>query len=316
MATDQFTDSSKEWAVNEHAGKKLFVLPGEAGEQEVDIVSNTSTTLTVTPDLDPDPSTDDPYEIRYYYEATEYGIRAAPGKEVTWSGDLIVEGGGIIATGDQGPVTIPSGRGTRMMWIPSKGSFRAGRAGTSLWNEENIGAYSVAMGSNTTASGYISTAMGQSTIASGHSGATAMGAGTTASGGHGATAMGRLTTASGHYGTTAMGNLMTVSGNTSVGINLYGDTTARTVSADNVFVVMGGNVGINKVDPACALDMVGDIQASAVISAGTALYARGKDLFLGSGSDDGDWRIRESGGNLIFQKRESGLWVTKETISA
>ncbi len=386
MATNQFTDSTKEWTVDEHAGKKLFVLPGEAGEQEVTIVSNTATVLTVTPDLDPDPSTDDPYEIRHYFEATEYGIRAAPGKDVTWSGDLIVEGGGIVATGDQGPVTIPSGPGRRLMWIPSKGAFRVGSVGAMSWDEANIGIVSVASGVHTTASGnygatamgyfttasgnygatamgyfttasgddgatalgsrtdasgnYGATAMGYSTTASGDNGVTAMGYSTTASGTTGATAMGYFTTASGttgatalgshttasgfegatalgsrtdasgNYGATAMGRNIEVSGNTSVGINLYGDSTARTVAEDNVFVVMGGNVGIGLVDPAHQLDIEGTFRTGA-----NMLMSSDSNIFFGGHETDGTWKIQRDGDNLTFQRRESGSWVIKETIT-
>ena len=31
---------------------------------------------------------------------------------------------------------------------------------------------------------------------------------------------------------------------------------------------------------------------------------------------NGNWKFAISGGNLVFQKRESGNWVTKQVISA
>jgi hypothetical protein len=37
-------------------------------------------------------------------------------------------------------------------------------------------------------------------------------------------------------------------------------------------------------------------------------------FYLGDQSSDGSWRIGQDSGNLIFQKRESGSWVTKSTI--
>ena len=39
-------------------------------------------------------------------------------------------------------------------------------------------------------------------------------------------------------------------------------------------------------------------------------------LYFGDKDTDGSWRIIRSGNNLVFQRRESGSWVTKSTISA
>ena len=60
-----------------------------------------------------------------------------------------------------------SGAGTRMMWYPDKGAFRAGSVSGTEWDFASIGQHSSAMGYNTTASGYNSTAMGYNTTASG-----------------------------------------------------------------------------------------------------------------------------------------------------
>ncbi|MFQ5572030.1 MAG: hypothetical protein ACE5G0_20325, partial [Rhodothermales bacterium] len=79
------------------------------------------------------------------------------------------EDGAMVALGTFGTGTLPtSGAGVRLMWDPAKAAFRAGRDfdGTH-WDDANVGAYSVAMGNSTTASGQASTAMGQSTTASG-----------------------------------------------------------------------------------------------------------------------------------------------------
>ena len=137
-------------------------------------------------------------------------------KGVLFSGTFSIFPGALPATG----------AGSRMMWLPEFGAFRAGRilAGpkSTAWDKANIGIYSTAMGYDTTASGGGATAMGGSTTASGGnatamggstiasgSNATAMGNGTTASGGS-ATAMGSGTTASGSDAT-AMGALTTAS---------------------------------------------------------------------------------------------------------
>jgi Chaperone of endosialidase/Head domain of trimeric autotransporter adhesin len=115
------------------------------------------------------------------------------------------------------------GQGRRMMWYADKGAFRAGYVSSINWNMDNIGNYSVALGSNSKASGFVSFAVGNANIASGD-GSTALGWQTTASG-FSSIAMGYNTIASGNYSTaigyqtnasavnsTAIGNFATASG--------------------------------------------------------------------------------------------------------
>jgi hypothetical protein len=45
------------------------------------------------------------------------------------------------------------------------------------------------------------------------------------------------------------------------------------------------------------------------------LYSDGI-IYLGDCSTDGTWRALRSGSDLIYQRKESGSWVTKQTISA
>ena len=72
---------------------------------------------------------------------------------------------GLVVYGELGTGTIPAeGAGTRMMWYPAKGAFRAGEVNTQ-WDDGNIGDYSVAFGEDTQASGTSSTATGFSTTA-------------------------------------------------------------------------------------------------------------------------------------------------------
>ncbi len=107
------------------------------------------------------------------------------------------------------------GEGRRMMWYPERGAFRAGGVAgiDSLnWNQDSIGAYSVAMGWNTLAKGRGSVAIGSNTNARGTL-STAMGSGTTASN-QNSTAMGVGTTANG-FSSTAFGNSTSASGGTS-----------------------------------------------------------------------------------------------------
>jgi hypothetical protein len=91
------------------------------------------------------------------------------------NGDVVFQSnadGGLLAPGELGIGTIPTeGAGTRLMWYPAKAAFRAGAvediSGGTPWDAGNVGDYSTAFGSNTTASGDASTAMGIGTQASG-----------------------------------------------------------------------------------------------------------------------------------------------------
>lgn len=104
---------------------------------------------------------------------------------------------GFAVTGTYGSGMIPiEGEGTRLMWYPGKAAFRAGRIEDTEWDDANIGNYSVAMGSSTTASGNVSTAMGENTTASGIA-STAMGFNTTSTS-NSSTAMGSSTIAAGN----------------------------------------------------------------------------------------------------------------------
>jgi hypothetical protein len=59
---------------------------------------------------------------------------------------------GILVTGSLGAAFSPvNGSGTRMLWYPSKASFRAGSVSSSLWDDSNIGNYSIAVGYDTKA---------------------------------------------------------------------------------------------------------------------------------------------------------------------
>jgi hypothetical protein len=62
--------------------------------------------------------------------------------------------GGLASRGDDfvGPIPM-EGTGTRLMWYPGKGAFRAGRVNGTQWNDPNVGMYSVALGFNSRANG-------------------------------------------------------------------------------------------------------------------------------------------------------------------
>jgi hypothetical protein len=135
---------------------------------------------------------------------------------------------GLLATGTYGSGTVSSlGNGVRMMWYPRKAAFRAGFVTGTVGDDANIGAYSIAMGLETTASGIASTAMGNFTTASGNN-STAIGADAQAIGAI-STAMGNQTKAEG-TASTAMGNSTTAIGanSTAMGVGTIANENAST----------------------------------------------------------------------------------------
>ena len=154
----------------------------------------------------------------------------------------------IVGTFGSGATIGLSGAGTRLFFSPKKAAFRAGNINSTQWDDANVGDYSTAMGSGTTASGTKSTAMGSFTNASGISStvmgnfttasgsySTAIGSGTTALGTK-STAMGGGTTASG-ASSTAMGFSTTASGDSSTAMGF--NTTAS--GANSTVMGSGSN---------------------------------------------------------------------------
>lgn len=68
-------------------------------------------------------------------------------------------------TGNNSGATIPTG--SKMIWDPNKGSFRAGYTNGNHWNDLLVGPSSIAMGRNTRASGSASIALGYEAFALG-----------------------------------------------------------------------------------------------------------------------------------------------------
>lgn len=97
---------------------------------------------------------------------------------------LHIVGGSIYATGtftgDNSSLPL-EGAGTRMMWWPELGAFRAGTASETGWNSVNVGKYSVAFGEKSQASGDYSIAMGNTAEAR-NTGSVAIGEGCVSSG--------------------------------------------------------------------------------------------------------------------------------------
>lgn len=138
------------------------------------------------------------------------------------------------------------GSGNKLMWLPSKGAFRAGYSNNFLWDTEHIGQYSVGLGYYSRASGIYSTAMGAYTDATGDY-STAMGNGTSASGDN-STAMGYNTDAIGDY-STAMGEYTDATGDysTAMGYNTEAYGFASLVIGtynDPLVTVQDGSSGV------------------------------------------------------------------------
>ena len=148
--------------------------------------------------------------------------------------------GAVAAIGELGIGVVPvEGAGTRMMWYPFKGAFRAGGVDGTQWNDPNIGFYSYSGGSNTTASGLGSFAHGSGATASGASSA-AFGSNSVASGtvgfaagqrasctSFGCVAMGIFATAGGQ-GSVAIGNRVTATGDFATALGSRASTAGHT----------------------------------------------------------------------------------------
>jgi len=63
-------------------------------------------------------------------------------------------------------------------------------------------------------------------------------------------------------------------------------------------------IGIGVAAPTSKLDVSGDVELS---STGA--------VYFGDPSTNDSWRIVRSGNNLVFERRESGSWVTKSTMT-
>ena len=145
--------------------------------------------------------------------------------------------GGLLLEGTTGSTPI-SGAGTRMMWIPEKGAFRAGSVDGTQWDAENIGDYSsVGGGRDNTASGgssfvgggFRNTASESSSFVGGGDRNTASSLGSFVGGGYENTASGGDSFVGGGYANTASG-----------GDSFVGGGQSNTASGNYSFV--GGGI--------------------------------------------------------------------------
>ncbi len=174
-------------------------------------------------------------------------------------------GGGLLSRGQLGESNAPlpmSGGGTRLMWAPVRGAFRAGTA-MEEWDDANVGVYSWAGGNRTLASAYGAFSFGDQCTASGTvavcfgSANQATGTASFTSGasnlasGFASTAMGYTNSAMGQ-GSVALGYRVQALGNYGVALGyrvstgertgsfIWGDestTTTSTSTANNQFMI-------------------------------------------------------------------------------
>ena len=140
----------------------------------------------------------------------------SPSYRLHIAGDGMIYAEGTFGLGS----TIPSGSKTAFFWNPRKAAIRAGKVAGSQWDDAYVGNYSVAFGSNSTASGSYSTISGgdqntvsgtYSTVGGGESNAASVGW-STVGGGRGNVASGSYSTISGGDGNTANTWYSTVGG--------------------------------------------------------------------------------------------------------
>jgi len=252
-----------------------------------------------------------------------------------WQSDLFVSStllvdststfyGSIMASGTTGG-TPGSGDGVRLMWIPSKGAFRAGLAVGTDWDNSNIGLYSFAAGESVKASGDNSIAFPYYNIASGArcaalgSGSSCAAADSTALGQNNsipATAV-RATvvgSANAAYGSdnVIVGKLMGTEGVGTIGIGYGGynggnysalialnplvQPSEKNVYLPNTFSVLGGNstFGSNTLN-------------SHVLNVSATTTSGGIALLKGIASQTGNYlEVQNSAGNSQFIINSSG----------
>lgn len=180
--------------------------------------------------------------------------------------------------------------------VENAGLFDINADRVELGDSAATGSFATAMGSQSTAGGFASTAMGSATTASGYA-STAFGHETTASGDY-STAFGNRTVASGPL-SMAMGYQTTASGRESLaagrlaqanhqGAFVWADVSSWddfASTGDNQFLIRAnGGVGINKNNPATALDVNGVITGGGLTLTGSGRL-NDNDVFFRTGAD-------------------------------
>lgn len=180
-----------------------------------------------------------------------------------------VDGSGVYTGVNTGTTRNP---GSKMIWDPNKGAFRAGQNTGGHWDDVNIGPLSVAMGYNTLATGAAAVALGYEATAAGNQ-SLAVGYRVGANG-HNSVALGSNVYTNGMTGSFILGDTRTTapSGNSANnqmvmrfenGYRLHaGNLAQATVEID-----AAGKVGIGKA-PTEKLDVAGNITYTGTLNMG------------------------------------------------
>jgi hypothetical protein len=235
---------------------------------------------------------------------------------------------GVLITGTyDASSTIPNlGAGSRMMFYPGKGAFRAGAVGGTQWNNANVGTLSFAAGASTKASGSYSTALGQGTIASGNA-SIAMGQSTNASGSY-STALGYLTTASGYVSiatgesTNASGNYSTALGQSSTASGFVSIAMGQSTNASGNYSAALGQSSTAFGNGSVAIGQFTTASGEVSTAMGSNISAKsGYETVLGTWNTDytpvntGDWdpadRLFTIGNGTSSSSRSDAITVLK-----
>jgi len=229
-----------------------------------------------------------------------------------------VKNGSVLFDGTIGNTPV-NGAGTRMMWVPSKGAFRAGAVNYTQWDNANIGLYSAAFGYSTTAESYACFVVGRFNRNSASYSKTAwvptdpvfvvgIGANSEKSG----NALTVLKNGNVGVATPTPVNRFDVSGAISIGGGYGGVKTAPANGA-----IIRGNVGIGTPTPMQTLDVNGRINVTkGVIQKGGAAITNTNDMGLYS-LDPNTWMRFVTNGQPMRFYSDGGIGtVANMTIAA
>ncbi|NII29028.1 hypothetical protein HB364_28375 [Pseudoflavitalea sp. X16] len=170
-------------------------------------------------------------------------------------------GGMLVGTGPYTGVNTNRtfNPGSYLIWAPHKGAFRAGQMTSPLWNDVNVGRWSVAMGHNAQATGDASIALGfHARAAANYS--VAIGSNVNTNGHAGSFILGDAHIYGPFWNTAPNQMLMRFAG----GYRLHaGPNTTAALSIDG-----SGRVGIGKDNPTEQLDVAGNITYSGTLNMG------------------------------------------------
>lgn len=197
----------------------------------------------------------------------------------TNTGLQVSEGGQIVGSGTYTGATVNAtfSPGSKLVWAPHKGAFRAGHITGDQWNDVNMGKWSVAMGMNATASGDAAVALG---IEAKATAANSVALGSNVSTGN---YVGSFMFGDAHvFGpySTATDNQMVMRFFNGYRFHVGGIGTAA-LAVDNT-----GRVGLGKDNPTEKLDVNGNITYSGTLNMGVQIIS--KDFNI-SGNGRGDF---------------------------